>query len=111
MGLDVKKTCLKGFENNKGPDQPAHSRSRISSFVIHLLESIISKLVTSEISIFWLVSVTEQAGLSLTLSETLKAGLVTSKPICESMWKWCSHENTVQSLYNAILGIHLMDKL
>ena len=39
-----------GFANNKGADQPAHLRSLISAFVIHLLESIISKLVTSKIS-------------------------------------------------------------
>ena len=42
-------------------------------FIIHLLESIISKLYTSEDSIFWLVSVAEQAGLSLALSENSKA--------------------------------------
>ena len=41
-----------GFANNKGADQPAHMRSLISTFVIHLLESIISRLALSEISIF-----------------------------------------------------------
>ena len=43
-----------GFANNKGADQPAsaHPRSLISTFVIHLLESIISRLAASEISIF-----------------------------------------------------------
>ena len=30
-----------GFANNKGADQPAHPRSLISTFVIHLLESTI----------------------------------------------------------------------
>ena len=40
------------FANNKGADQPAHKGSMISTFVIHLLENIISKLATSEISIF-----------------------------------------------------------
>ena len=44
------KTCLWWFANNTGADQPAHSRSLISAFVIHLLESILSKLATSEIS-------------------------------------------------------------
>ena len=44
-------TCLRGFANNKGPDQTAHSRSLISTFIIRLLESSISKLITSEISI------------------------------------------------------------
>ena len=49
-------------------------RSLISAFVIRSIESTcaISKLATSEISIFKLVSVAEQAGLSLTWSETPK---------------------------------------
>ena len=46
-----------GFATNKGADQPAHSRSLISAFVIRLLENIIYKLATREISIFLLVSV------------------------------------------------------
>ena len=29
------KTCLQGFVNNTGADQPAHSRSLISAFNIH----------------------------------------------------------------------------
>ena len=41
-----------GFANNKGPDKPAHLCSLISDFVICLLESIMSKLATSKISIF-----------------------------------------------------------
>ena len=45
--------------NNKSSDQPAHPRL-ISAFVIRLLKSIISRLATSEILIFKLVSVTEQ---------------------------------------------------
>ena len=28
------KTCLRGFANNTGADQPAHTRSLISAFVI-----------------------------------------------------------------------------
>ena len=62
------------FVNNKGTDQPKHLHSLISAFVICLLESIISKLAKSEFSIFYLVSVGEQAGLSLTWSETSKKG-------------------------------------
>ena len=52
MGLDAKKPVFGGFSNNKGADQPAHPRSLISTFVIHFLESIISKLATCKISIF-----------------------------------------------------------
>ena len=51
-GLRCEKTCLRGFANNTGADQPAHPRSLISTFVIRFLESTISKLATSEISIF-----------------------------------------------------------
>ena len=36
------KTCLQGYVNSKGADQPAHPRSMISATVIRLLESIIS---------------------------------------------------------------------
>ena len=64
------KTCLRGFANNIGADQPAHPRSLISAFVNHFLECIISRLSTSKFSYFLLVSVAEQAGLNLTLSDT-----------------------------------------
>ena len=49
--------------NNKGADQPL-----ISHFLIRFLENIIFKLATVVISIFYLVSVAEETGLSLTLS-------------------------------------------
>ena len=53
LGPRREKTCLRGSANNKVADQPGHPRSLISTaFVIHLLESIISRLATSEISIF-----------------------------------------------------------
>ena len=48
----MQETCLWGFANNKGADQPVHPHSLISTLVICLLESIISKLAMSEISIF-----------------------------------------------------------
>ena len=41
-----------GFANNKSAGQPAHPRSLISTFIIHLLLLIISRLGMSEISIF-----------------------------------------------------------
>ena len=70
------KTCLQGFANNKGADQPAHLRRPVSAFVIRFIESNIYRLATSDISIFWLVSVAEETGLSLALSETPKTGFV-----------------------------------
>ena len=51
MGLDARKP-VRGFANNQGADQPVHPHSLISTFVIRVLESIISKLATGEISIF-----------------------------------------------------------
>ena len=51
-GRRCKKTCLRVFANNTGADQPAHPRSLISAFVIRILESIISRLATDEISTF-----------------------------------------------------------
>ena len=46
------KTCLRGFANSTGADQPGHPRRLISAFIIRLSRCIISRLATSEISIF-----------------------------------------------------------
>ena len=46
------RTCLQGFANNTGEDQPARPRSLISAFVVRFLENFICKLATDEISIF-----------------------------------------------------------
>ena len=67
------------YANNKGADQHAHPRSLIRAFVVRCLDSIISihVLALSKISRQYLVSVGEQAGLSLTWLETLKSFLLT----------------------------------
>ena len=49
-----------GFVNNTDADQPTHPSRLISTFVIRFLESIISKLATSGIPIFWLVSLAQE---------------------------------------------------
>ena len=67
--------------NNKGADQPEHLRSLINAFVFRSLENIISSLATSEISIFQLVSVAKETGLSICLFENPKTGFVASRPI------------------------------
>ena len=59
------KTCPREAANNTGADQPAHPRSLISTFVIFFLESLICKLATGDISIFWLGSAAEETGLKL----------------------------------------------
>ena len=66
-----------GFANNKGAD---YSCRLISAFVIRFSESILSKLAAGEISILQLVSVAEETGLSLALSETQKTGFVPTRP-------------------------------
>ena len=76
-GPPREKTCLRGVANSTGADQPAHPRSLISAFVIRDLESTIYKLATSEI----LVSLAEETGFSLTLSETPKTGFLATRPI------------------------------
>ena len=50
---------------NKGACLYSYPRSLISAFIVGLLESIIFKYASFKIS-FYLVSVTEQTGLSLT---------------------------------------------
>ena len=80
-GSRREKTCLRGFANKTGADQPGHPRRLISAFVIHFLKITVCKLATGEISIFQLVSVAEKTGLKLALSETPKTGFVATRPI------------------------------
>ena len=72
LGLGARKPVIGEFANNTGADQPGHPCRLISTFVIRVLESIISKLATSEISIVLLV---------LVCRKTSKTGFVTTSPI------------------------------
>ena len=83
------------FANNKGADQTAHPRSLISAFVIRSLERIIYRLATSEISIFYLVSLAEQDGLNHTLSETVKTGFLAKGYIVNTRTKSLRQEKHV----------------
>ena len=67
------------YANNNGEDQPEHPRSLISAIVVRCLDSAIPLLATAEISRLWLVSVAEQAGLSLTWSQTPKTGFLVTR--------------------------------
>ena len=62
------------YANNKGADQPAHPCSRISTFVIRCLDSIIPEVFISKISSLYLAYVAAQAGWSLPWSQTPKTG-------------------------------------
>ena len=64
------------YANNKGADQSDYPRSLIIIFVIRCLDSIIPLFVIAEISRIYIVSVAEQAGFSLTKSETPKTGFL-----------------------------------
>ena len=73
-------------------EQHMHRPHRlISAFVIRLTESNISRLATSEISIFYLVFVAEQAGLNLTVSETLKKVF-----LCQGPYAGCKPKRQVK---------------
>ena len=95
FGPRREKTCLPGFANNKSADQAAHPRQLISAFVICLLESIISKIATSEISIFYLVSVADKTSLNLTLSDASKTGFVAARPIYSAMKNFLADKTTI----------------
>ena len=48
-GLHIWPRRVQGVANNKSTDQPAHSRSLISAFVVRLLEGIIPRLAANKI--------------------------------------------------------------
>ena len=58
------------MRTTKAADQPAHPRSLISAFVVGCLDSVMSPVSVTKISSLMLVSVAEQASLSLTWSKT-----------------------------------------
>ena len=80
LGLDTRKPVL-GSQTTK---LQTSLGNLISTFVIHYLESIIVSLAPCKISIFWLVSVAEQTGLSISLLEALRTGFVKLRPIYDS---------------------------
>ena len=53
---------LMPYANNIGVDQPAHSCSLISTFVVHCLDSMICILDLSKVSRFYLISVKVEIG-------------------------------------------------
>ena len=92
MGIEARKSVFE-LANNKGAEQPAHPRSLISAFIGNHMNRILSKLAT------YLVSVAEDTGLSLALSETLKTGFVAWRPnlISSGLEKYFTFENFPQN--------------
>ena len=74
MGLVARKPVFGACEQQR--------RSLISAFVIRFLQSIISKLATSKISNFYLVSVPEETGYQHALSKTPKTSILATRPKC-----------------------------
>ena len=57
------------YANNKSTDQPAHSHSLISTFVVHCIDSGISTVAISILPRLSLASVVEQVGLSYLVAD------------------------------------------
>ena len=70
----------KNLSSGVGEQKRHRPAQLVSAFVIPFLESIISKLATSEISIFLLVSLAEETVLCLVFSETPKTGFLATRP-------------------------------
>ena len=94
------------YANNKGAVQPAHPRSLISAFVVRCLDSTVPLVSVSEISSLYLASVAEQAGLSLTWSQTPKTGFLVTRVIyvcgssCTSSLLFCPNPSEYLWFWN-----------
>ena len=97
FGHQCEKACLRRFANNKGADQLGHRLSLIRAFVICFLESSISKLAISEISIFLLVFVAVETGLSIPMSETPKTGFLVKRPIFKVGGNYTTEESKINT--------------
>ena len=79
-GLDARKPVFRFFEQQRCSPACASTQSDYF-FAFLVLESFISRLATNEISILLLVSIAEEAGLSLALSEAQRQVLLRRGPI------------------------------
>ena len=87
--------------NNNGADQPAHSRSLISAFVVCCLDSIIPLV---SISSLYLASLAVQAGLCLTWSQTPKTDFLVTRLKYPAYLLHCD-----QALHCLPFCLHLLD--
>ena len=78
--LDARKPVLCGFRTTKAQTSLRIRTQSDHGHIIRTLESIISKLATSDFFfIFLLVSEAKETGLSLAVSETTNTGFATSR--------------------------------
>ena len=105
MGLDERKPVFGDLQTSKVQTSLRICAVWSVPLLFAFWKSIISWLATSEISIFKLVSVAEQAGLNLTLSETLKAGFLTSRPTWFDISKLILVPSLKLTKYNSIDGM------
>ena len=100
------RNLFKPYANNKGADQPAHPRSLISAFVVHFLNSIIPLVSIPKISRLWLVSVIEQASLSLTWSQTPKTGFSR-----DEAQMYGTNDSVIKALQSLLPPVHFFVQL
>ena len=80
MGLNARKLAFGACKEQRR--RPACTSAQSGQCLWYsLIEKYHSKLATSEISIFLLVSVAEHFGLCMSWSETLKTGFLATRPV------------------------------
>ena len=75
MGLTLRKPefiACKNKGTDSSADRPAHLCSLVYAFVFHSLKHILSKFASNIISLFYVVSIAVQTGLSLIWSKNAK---------------------------------------
>ena len=83
------KTCLWGLRTTQAQTSLSICAVWSAPLFFPFLESIISKLASSEILTFWLVSVAEQTGFNLALMETRRQVLSQWGPYVYKWHAWC----------------------
>ena len=84
------------YANNKCADS-----LRIRTFVVRCLDSTIPLLAIAEISRPYLISLAEQAGLSLTWSKIPKKGFLVTRPIMYSI----KYTHLIKTLADCLIDV------
>ena len=81
LGRNARKPVFRGGEQHRRRPACAYTQSDLRLCYSLFGKYHICKLASYEISTFYLVSVAEETGLSLAMSETPKTGFVATRPI------------------------------